>query len=251
MSNVPRLITVDRLHCILEPHAWDFATLRAEDIQSHWREKTRANPSLYDGRVLLARRVAQSGDAEGDRTLSIEFFETGFSNFLAWRDFGFPDTGFTIVSPWRRCGPRTELICWAKWAPATRTRGPFIFPGERPIFSICAETLSILKEARRANWRRKPGLSLQGAELEPSWTIVFDRHYVACLKTISSPELGRGSARPRASSSDAGGRSRARGHSYGFEARRSLASKGEGLCPGVSGAAFARVSPRPLGISAN
>ncbi len=188
MSNVPRLITVDRLHCILEPHAWDFAALRAEDIQSHWREKTRANPSLYDGRVLLARRVAQSGDAEGDRTLSIEFFETGFSNFLAWRDFGFPDAGVYNCFAMAALRSKDGAYLLGEMGPGHSSAGAIYFPGGTPdLLDVRGDFVDLEGSAAR-ELLEETGLSLQGAELEPSWTIVFDRHYVACLKTISSPE---------------------------------------------------------------
>lgn len=188
MSNVPRLLTVDRLNCILEPHAWDFAALRADDIQSHWRDKTSVNPSLYDGRVLLARRVAQSGDAEGDRTLSIDFFETGFSNFLAWQDFGFPDTKIYNCFAMAALRSRDGAYLLGEMGSGHSNAGAIYFPGGTPdLLDVRGDFVDLEGSAAR-ELLEETGLSLRGAELEPGWTIVFDRQYVACLKTISSPE---------------------------------------------------------------
>ena len=204
MSNVPRLITVDRLHCILEPHAWDFAALRAEDIQSHWREKKRANPSLYDGRVLLARRVAQSGDAEGDRTLSIEFFETGFSNFLAWRDFGFPDAGVYNCFAMAALRSKDGAYLLGEMGPGHSSAGAIYFPGGTPdLLDVRGDFVDLEGSAARELFGGNRTIAA-GRRARAK----LDDRLRSPLRGLSEDDLfariGRGPARPHASSSDAG-----------------------------------------------
>lgn len=65
---------------------WVFAEERRTEIAAHWAELIAEKPALWDGRVLgtLEPQVARG-------VFSARLFETSFSAFLAWRDWGFPD----------------------------------------------------------------------------------------------------------------------------------------------------------------
>src|ERR1700712_3984103 len=67
---------------------WPFARERRAEIDAHFAAQLRKNPALWNGRVLLGRNSAFSGDR-----FSASYFETDFASFLAWRDWGFPDAG--------------------------------------------------------------------------------------------------------------------------------------------------------------
>ncbi|MGJ4943465.1 NUDIX hydrolase [Bradyrhizobium sp. HKCCYLS1011] len=70
----------------VEPWDWPFARERHADIAAHFKERQRAIPALFNGRVLLGRDpVFAAGQ------LRASYFETDFANLLAWRDWGFPD----------------------------------------------------------------------------------------------------------------------------------------------------------------
>jgi hypothetical protein len=66
---------------------WPFAQTRRADIDTHFAEKQREKPELWNGRVLLGRQP----DFTAGRC-SADYFETDFASFLAWRDWGFPDS---------------------------------------------------------------------------------------------------------------------------------------------------------------
>jgi 8-oxo-dGTP pyrophosphatase MutT (NUDIX family) len=68
------------------PWPWAFSQTRRADIDAHFAVKQREKP-IWNGRVLLGRNP----DFSGDR-FSADYFETGFADFLAWRDWGFPDS---------------------------------------------------------------------------------------------------------------------------------------------------------------
>jgi 8-oxo-dGTP pyrophosphatase MutT (NUDIX family) len=77
---------LDRVEARFEPRDWPFARGSAMRIEAHWAKLVRANPTLFDGRVLLQydRRV-EAGVCHA------RYLETRYSAFLAWRDFGWPD----------------------------------------------------------------------------------------------------------------------------------------------------------------
>jgi 8-oxo-dGTP pyrophosphatase MutT (NUDIX family) len=66
---------------------WPFAAERRADIDAHFALQQAGKPRLWNGRVLLGRNPAFSGDR-----FSADYFETDFASFLAWRDWGFPDS---------------------------------------------------------------------------------------------------------------------------------------------------------------
>lgn len=65
---------------------WPFARERRGEIDAHFAAQQRAKPSLWNGRVLLARNPRFTATQ-----FAAEYFETDFASFLAWRDWGFPD----------------------------------------------------------------------------------------------------------------------------------------------------------------
>jgi 8-oxo-dGTP pyrophosphatase MutT (NUDIX family) len=77
---------VTELDLKLRQRPWPFADERRADIDAHFAIKQREKPSLWNGRILLARNPAFTGDRFG-----ADYFESDFASFLAWRDWGFPD----------------------------------------------------------------------------------------------------------------------------------------------------------------
>ncbi len=69
--------------------AWPFAEMKKDEIADHWQKACAEKPDMWDGRVLgtYAPHVENGG-------LTGRLIETSFSAFLAWRDWGCPDTGF-------------------------------------------------------------------------------------------------------------------------------------------------------------
>ena len=86
-ASAPAVIhRVTTLALRVQPWAWPFAEQKRADISAHFALQQRAKPKMWNGRVLLGRNRAFSGDR-----FSADYFETDFASFLAWRDWGFPD----------------------------------------------------------------------------------------------------------------------------------------------------------------
>ena len=82
----PAIHRVTTLDLGFRPRPWPFADQRRGEISAHFAVKAREKP-IWNGRILLARDPVFT---EG--RFSASFFEADFASFLAWRDWGFPDT---------------------------------------------------------------------------------------------------------------------------------------------------------------
>jgi len=83
---LPVIHRVTTLDLSFRSRPWPFAEERRADIDAHFAIKRREKPQLWNGRILLARNPAFTGNR-----FSADYFESDFASFLAWRDWGFPD----------------------------------------------------------------------------------------------------------------------------------------------------------------
>ena len=52
------IVPVERLELVLSPRPWPFADQRRAEIAAHFDALRRANPALWNGRVLMLHRHA-------------------------------------------------------------------------------------------------------------------------------------------------------------------------------------------------
>jgi 8-oxo-dGTP pyrophosphatase MutT (NUDIX family) len=123
---VPRIHRVTATDLSFAPRPWPFAEARRGEIDAHFAQRQRERP-IWNGRVLLARTPAF---AEG--RFAACYFETDFASFLAWRDWGFPDTevfnGFGVGA--LRCADGAFLL--GEMGPHTANAGRIYFPAGTP-----------------------------------------------------------------------------------------------------------------------
>ncbi len=67
------------------PHRWAFAEAHQAEIAAHWDAQTAANPSYFNGTVLMLSGYRLENDA-----FVATAFATEFRNYLYWRRLGFP-----------------------------------------------------------------------------------------------------------------------------------------------------------------
>jgi 8-oxo-dGTP pyrophosphatase MutT (NUDIX family) len=85
---LPVIHRVTQLDLKFQPWSWPFADERRADIAAHFAVKQREKPKMWNGPILLARNPVFTGNR-----FSASYFDIDFASFLAWRDWGFPDTG--------------------------------------------------------------------------------------------------------------------------------------------------------------
>ncbi|MCX7898561.1 MAG: NUDIX hydrolase [Methylocystis sp.] len=185
MTTALRIIEVDRLDCRLVAHRWRFDASRGAEIDQYWESARRKNPSLYDGPVLLASRAEETTAGDGARVLRMELFETRFSRFLAWRDFGWPDESvFNCFSmPAVRSIDGAFLL--GEMAPGHSNAGQIYFPGGTPDPSdvTCGGGVDLEGSLVR-ELAEETGLNAGDARARPGWTIVFDAQRIACIRRL-------------------------------------------------------------------
>src|SRR5258708_1173213 len=96
-----RIVSVDRLDLGFPPYRCRFPDARRHDIEAYFAACRKSKPQLWNGRVLLMRDLAIA-----DGTLRGVFFETGFADFMAWRDWRFPDS--SVVNCFSMAALRTS-----------------------------------------------------------------------------------------------------------------------------------------------
>jgi 8-oxo-dGTP pyrophosphatase MutT (NUDIX family) len=124
---LPVIHRVTQLDLSVQPWSWPFATERRAEIDAHFALKCREKPQLWNGRVLLARHH----DFAGDR-LRASYFETDFASFLAWRDWGFPDS--TVFNGFGMGALRSSdgAFVLGEMADHTSNAGRIYFPAGTP-----------------------------------------------------------------------------------------------------------------------
>ncbi|MDE2578358.1 MAG: NUDIX hydrolase [Hyphomicrobiales bacterium] len=173
------ILRVDRLDCPVVAYDWPFARANAAKVATHWQEKVAQKPALFDGRVLLCQAPQLS---EG--VYRANYFETAFSAFMAWRDFGFPGddvyNGFGMAA--LRSADGAFLL--GEMAAHTASAGAIYFPAGTPdLHDIAAGRVDLARSVVR-ELREETGLDAADAEVAPDWTIVKLNRRIAYMKTI-------------------------------------------------------------------
>jgi 8-oxo-dGTP pyrophosphatase MutT (NUDIX family) len=81
--SAPEVIPVDRLECTAAPWSWAFTRDRRAEIDTFFAAQQRANPTLWNGRLLLVHKMVLAGG-----TLRASFFETDYASMIAGIDWG-------------------------------------------------------------------------------------------------------------------------------------------------------------------
>jgi 8-oxo-dGTP pyrophosphatase MutT (NUDIX family) len=182
--NGSRIVEVAELDFHLAPYDWPFAAERAGEIQSHWDERSKAQPSLFNGRVLLLGRHAFETRADGKTLLRGAYFETDFAAFLAWRDFGFPGAevcnGFSMAA--LRGSDGGFLL--GEMSSHTANSGAIYFaagtPDPQDVFGDRVDLLASLTR----ELEEETGIAARETTYGAGWIVVDAPPRIACMKIM-------------------------------------------------------------------
>ena len=183
MSNA-RILEVAELDLRLSPFDWAFARDRADEIAAHWQVRRAKQPSLFNGRVLLMARHEFAARTDGALILRGDYFETDFSAFLAWRDFGFPGegvcNGFSMAALQASDGP----FVLGEMAAHTANAGAIYFAAGTPDRQdVFGERVDLAASVTR-ELEEETGISAAETSYSSSWIIVHAPPRVACMKIM-------------------------------------------------------------------
>ncbi len=159
--------------------AWPWADAAQEAIATNWNTRRAALPDLFDGRVLLMR----TGAAEGD-VYRASFFETDFSRFLAWNDFGRPEAG--VRNGFSMAAVRTADDAWllGVMGQGTANAGKIYFPAGTPDPSDVRDGRLDLAGSAMRELEEETGLTPADVRVEEAWHVAACGARVAFLRPI-------------------------------------------------------------------
>ncbi|HLK82025.1 MAG TPA: NUDIX hydrolase [Xanthobacteraceae bacterium] len=176
------IVPVDRLDVGFAPFRWRFAETRRDDIAAHFAMRRQATPQLWNGRVLLMRDFAIR-----DGILRGTYFEAGFAEFLAWRDWNFPDS--TVVNCFAMGALRASdgAYLLGVMGDHTANAGRIYFPAGTPDpDDVRGETVDLLGNVLR-ELAEETGLTDRDVAIASGWHAAVDASRVALMKCIDVP----------------------------------------------------------------
>ncbi len=180
-SGGSEIYELDSVEIAVEPWSWTFAVERRDEIDRHFAQVQRNRAGVWNGRVLLVNRYAISG-----RVLRGACFETDYASFLAWRHWDFADRAVANVFAATALQAADGAYLVGEMAPETAAAGRLYFPAGTPEPNdIAAGVLDLAGNVRR-ELKEETGLDIGELKVEPGWSAVIDRCYIAVLKRVAA-----------------------------------------------------------------
>src|SRR5260370_4938779 len=176
------IVQIDRFDVGFAPFGWGFAEARGDDIAAYFAARRQATPQLWNGRVLLMRDFAIR-----DGVLRGMYFEAGFAEFLAWRDWNFPDPAVCICLARGALRASDDAYLMGVMSDRTANPGRIYFPAGTPDPNdVRGETVDLLGNVMR-ELAEETGLTAADFSVAPGWHAVVDASRVAVMKRIDIP----------------------------------------------------------------
>jgi 8-oxo-dGTP pyrophosphatase MutT (NUDIX family) len=172
---------LNRLDLIYAPEPWPFAAERRSEIDAHFEYARRERPGIWNGRVLLMHRHRfENGALEG------AFLQTDFASFMAWRDWGFPETG--VINCFSMAALRASDGGWIMgvMGPQTSAGGKIYFPAGTPepedvVDGIVDLAGSVIREVGE-----ETGLGVDDFAEQNGWYCVVDGSRIALMRVLQA-----------------------------------------------------------------
>ena len=185
MTGTPVIHRVAALECPVTAYDWAFARDQAGAIADHWRIMVERRPRMFDGRVLLQQDWGLVR-VRGEVALRAQWFETSYSAFTAWLDFG--PAGSRVCNGFSMAALRAkDGFVLAEMGAHTANAGRIYFPAGTPDLSDVAQGQVDLEASVLRELTEETGLSPEELSVDPDWVVVDAEPYLACMKVMRSP----------------------------------------------------------------
>ena len=160
---------------------WQFETEHRSRIDAHFAKLRESKPQLWNGRVLLCRRPRVEHGA-----FRAEYFETDFASFIAWRDWGFPDSDvFNGFGAGALCSADGAFIL-GEMATHTANAGRIYFPAGTPEPADIAGGRLDMEASIVREMEEETGVPAAGYRMEAGWTVVQSGQLLAFFRLLSA-----------------------------------------------------------------
>jgi 8-oxo-dGTP pyrophosphatase MutT (NUDIX family) len=176
-----QLRRVKRLDLSFAPAPWRFAEDRRAGIAAHFGKVRETKPEVWNGPVLLCRNPRLDGEC-----YRADYFETDFASFLAWRDWGFPDT--SVFNSFGAGALRSTdgAFVLGRMGAHTANAGRIYFPAGTPDPNDIAGDRVDLAASVVREVEEEVGLLPADYHAGDGWTVVETGQVVACFRLLKS-----------------------------------------------------------------
>jgi len=176
---------VEQLDLRFEPKSWAFAEQRRAEIDAMFAEKQRANPHLWNGRVLLMHRFNIEADV-----LRGAFLETDYASLNSWLSWGRPDADI-----WDCFGAAAVMgsdgtFLLGQMASHTANSSRIYFPCGTPDLSDVTDGTVDFDHSIARELLEETGLRVNEFQAEPGWTVLQERARLVAYKVLRAHEPG-------------------------------------------------------------
>lgn len=187
MNAACQILEADRLRCRLVEHRLDLSEAEERRVEEVWREQSSRNSSLFDGRILLARRVEAVVDDCGRTTLETEFFEAPFSRFYVWKRLGQPDWGVFNCFSAPALRSRDGAFLAGEMSQNHAQPGLVYFPCGTPDREDVVGSQVNLTGCLIRELAEETGIRIDERDLLPGWRVISHKKQRACLRVVNLP----------------------------------------------------------------
>jgi 8-oxo-dGTP pyrophosphatase MutT (NUDIX family) len=173
------IVPVERLELAFAPQPWPFAQARRAEIDAHFDALKRANPALWNGRVLMLHRHAIAG-----AVFRGAYLETDYASLLAWRHWDLPDAGVKNCFAMGALRGSDGAFVLGVMGAHTANAGRIYFPAGLPdLDDIDGERVDLARNVMR-EVAEETGLAGADFTAEAGWTTVLAGPRIAQIKML-------------------------------------------------------------------
>jgi 8-oxo-dGTP pyrophosphatase MutT (NUDIX family) len=185
LDGSPIIHRVSALDLKIRPWSWPFARERQAEIDAHFSAAQRKTPALWNGRVLFGRNPVFADDR-----LSAEYFEVDFASFLAWRDWGFPDTSVFNGFGMGALRASDGAFVLGEMGEHTANPGRIYFPSGTPDLSDVRDGRFDVAVSIARELEEETGLTSADYRGDPHWDCVVTGVYMAMIQRLDVDMTG-------------------------------------------------------------
>jgi 8-oxo-dGTP pyrophosphatase MutT (NUDIX family) len=175
------VVSIERLELAFAPRRWPFADSRRDEIAAYFDRLSRDNAALFNGAVLIMHQHLVA-----DSVLQGQYLQTNYASFLAWRDWGFPDTSVRNCFALGAVRGSDGGFLLGVMGGHTSNPGRIYFPGGTPDPSDIVDGCVDLEGSMSRELKEETGLAAEEYSVEPGWTLVVDEARLALIKLIQA-----------------------------------------------------------------
>jgi 8-oxo-dGTP pyrophosphatase MutT (NUDIX family) len=159
---------------------WPFAVERRADIEAHFARQRAEKPKLWNGRVLLGRNPGFTADC-----FSADYFEADFASFLAWRDWGFPDSGVFNGFGMGALRGNDGAFVLGEMAGHTANTGRIYFPAGTPDLDDLRNGMVDIAGSVAREVEEETGLTPADYRADQHWDCVVSGRLIAIIRILN------------------------------------------------------------------